>query len=324
MSAENSFYLQDVRARFSSRNLGITPVQETGMVPHDVVQTAMDLSRTFLVEPTGRKYLERENRKIANGLSTVDGFAGACGVGFPYNAPEGPVPEITDFLSKTKTIIDADREMNPHGWGCPDCQVRNNLPDLKTQCKPCTDSVLKPRDVFKALPDIDMFVVTDTISPDVERQVEEAVGAMGYTQSDTNILNSVLQTSSALEAINRGDTPPTKLPIDIHVISKDNFFDGMDRMTDGDLGTAAPMRSLHTTWEDDNIPFGFDFIFSLTPLQFGDQETLDRVRETRATLMSRFGEKVLVDFVRGASPRAERLMKDEAVRINLKERIAAW
>jgi hypothetical protein len=295
--------------------------------PHANVSRVLELSNDFFASHAGRDHVREDSRRIADAMYTVDGFAGSFATGFPFflASEKGfrPVPEISRFLGQTQTIIDADAASHGHGWHCPDCQSRNNLPDLKTLCKPCDIVTLKPRDVFKAVPDIDVFVVADDTSASTRRQIEDSLRASGRSQSDTDIAGTIDRATTVFEAIRRQEVPPTTLPVDIHLLDRGTFQSAMDRMVEGDLNVELDMQSLHMTWEPDKIPFGYDFILQFTPLSFKDQLLLDGIHTTRRELKNRFGEQSLIGAVE-SYPRGARLLSDAKTKNNLQQRLASW
>src|SRR5258706_5292443 len=135
---------------------------------HEELQGMVDLTKDFYKgsQEVGN-YLFKESHKVSDDLSKIPGVVGTIGLGYPFYAinTEGKdpvhVPEISNFLETTRELVDEDMRYNPEGWKCPGCQLENKLPDLKTLCKPCDLVKLKPRDVFKALPDLDVIVIVD-------------------------------------------------------------------------------------------------------------------------------------------------------------------
>lgn len=292
--------------------------------PHKQINKAISLSWDVLKSPHGKNYLKAEVNSISSIISQIDGFVGVFCTGYPFYGKDREVPEIKEFLKTTSNLVKADEERNRNGWPCPDCQVVKKLPDLKKYCKPCAKVDLKPRDLFKALPDVDMLVAVDSITPTAEEQVQKTMGRLGYLQSDSNIAGSIDDTVATLSALRSGNETSKKLPIDVHLVNKSDFFQSLLSMQRGDLGVETPTRSLHSQWEDDKHPLGFDFIFSLTPILIIDADIRSIIHATRKALKLSCGADKLVSAAESASPRAKRLLSDVNIRKELHQRIAEW
>jgi hypothetical protein len=288
----------------------------------------MEVTRSFYAPNFETiKLISKENTEIAKLLQPIDEVVAVIGTGFPYYAVDQsgnpiPVTEINDFLNNVVRLVSNDQEMNPEGWKCPNCQHENNLPDLKTHCKPCTQVELKPRDLFKALPDLDITVIAKNPSLWTEKTIQELLKNEGYVQTDTAIGTTVINTADRLENVQNGHGQKTKLPIDLHIWSSSEFQSRLDGIGTNSKQVLIPTRSLHTKWEDDEMDLQFDFLFSLTPIS-ATAEIKQLINTTRVKL-SEIPIEQLISAVSTPSARATRLMACPEVRQVFIDRIQSW
>ncbi len=157
-------------------------------ISHQDLDNLFSLTKDFYgASKDVANYLQREAKSVSDELGNVEGYVGAVGFGYPFYALDSEgnpifVPEISNFLTFTRNLVQEDVRYNTAGWVCPACQEKNSLPDLKTFCKPCDLVKIKPRDVFKALPDVDIAVITDKPGENTEKQIEELINQVGYRQ----------------------------------------------------------------------------------------------------------------------------------------------
>jgi hypothetical protein len=274
-------------------------------------------------------YLYREAQNLSRELVSVEGFVGTFGLGYPFYAltPEGvPVhaAEIYNFIELTRQKINEDARMNPEGWNCLACQLVNYLPDLKSKCKPCDLVALKPRDVFKGLPDLDMVIVVDNPNATTEQAVEAITNRMGYLQADTNIAQAINRTKSVLHDLISGKEPSQKLPVDIHIWSREAFEQCMEQVASGIDSVTIIGRSLHMNWENNPINFWFDFVFSLTEINMQDPEFQKKIAAARKRLKDTVGVEKIVQMVEATSPRAASLLRTQAIHDILVARLTSW
>jgi hypothetical protein len=300
------------------------------IIPHDNILEVFSLTREFFgASQEVTDYLFKESHRFANELSKVDGFVGAFGLGYPFYAvtKDGKpfeITEISNFIDYTRELIKEDSRNHPEGWICAACQANNNLPDLKTQCKPCDLVTLKPRDIFKGLPDLDMAVIIDNPNNDTETHVEKIANELGYSQSDTDIGNAIMHTKAALNEIKEGQNPQHHLPIDIHIWPKEAVRQCMELVAEGKPKVEIIGKALHSKWEDHSINFSFDFTFSLTELNVKDTSFLQEIMDTRHKMKEKIGIPKIIENVTDASARASRLMQTESIRNVLTERLKNW
>ncbi|MEO6508654.1 MAG: hypothetical protein ABIO02_01765 [Patescibacteria group bacterium] len=197
--------------------------------------------------------------------------------GYPYYLLHESLPdafvvrEIQTYLGTTERNIEASRENHNHGnWPCPGCQDHGNLPDLKTLCKPCDRTVFRPRDIFKALPDIDLSLVVDGhIDLSVKDDIAGYIESRGLAVSDHNM-------RKALDGFTEGYAardPLRYILLDFHVIEAEDYKAGLDELSRGNFNVEIPIASYRGNgkWDDrERLPLGFDYMLSLTTLATRD------------------------------------------------------
>lgn len=264
---------------------------------------------------------------IAEAMSALDGLRGCFGLGYPYYAVDQRlglsyrVPEIGAFVAKTTASATYARTSPSASWPCVECQTTTQLPDLKTNCKPCEKTLFRPRDLFKALPDIDVVLVLDTETRRREQEVETLLVSLGLRQSDTDIRGSVNSTILALAGV-EGE----HVPVDAHIWNLDEFRECCLRIQAAPLDTNVIInsRSLHTKWEDNPVNFWFDFVFSLTEVGVVDPELQRLVDDTRRALVSTLGSEGLESATKRASGRARLILDDPNMRNVFLGKVSSW
>lgn len=301
-------------------------------IKHQDLIQLLDLTEGFMTNHDKvAGYLVDEARKISQELSdNVDDFVATVGTGYPFYAMKenGETPyidEFSNFIDYTRGLVREDAKKNPDGWVCASCQASNDLPDLKTKCKPCALVKLRPRDVFKALPDLDLHVIVDAPTQETEKQVEKTLNRLGYTQSDTDIAGSITRSKKIMSGVVNGSNPAPKLPVDVHVWSKQAAEECMGLIASGETNTKILIRSLHTTWEDDYLDFWFDFIFSMSEIDMRDPDFQKKVDKARSAIVNQnVSVDSVVQKVQERSPRAARLLQTQGVKDVLTDRLNSW
>ena len=305
-------------------------IQPPSVIKHSEIRSVINSLLDILKEPqTFVDYLGKEARALAEDLRTVPGIAGIAGLGYPFYAVDKTgktvhVPEIPHFLEKTLHLLATDERAHPGGWLCPHCQSQRNLPDLKTYCQPCPLVTFKPRDLFKALPDVDLVIFAENAG-DIEPAVERMLAERGYRQSDTNIASSLKTTSAVLDTIlGKQQDVGAKLPIDVHIWALPDVRRCLDAIARGEPRASITSRSLHSRWEDNPLNFWFDFVFSLTELVPSTPELAHNIARTRQALVEQLTDEEIISIVRASSERATRLLSHSEVERTLRERLQSW
>ena len=258
----------------------------------------------------------------------VDGFCGGYGTGFPYHSSGKnhqvikDQPEFTRYTGELSNLI--RREMAVRAlWPCPSCQLGADF--TPSQCVDCNITPLKPRTIIKVMPDMDTFVICDENDKKTRDAIWSVAQDKGFTQSDFNTNESLTRIEGALDAWAEGRKPASYLPIDLHVIDKNDFIQACADIGDGKL-THPTRWSMYAEWKNNkSIDFWFDFVFSMTPYpRVTDTEILDAIDEARSRLTRCYSVDQLVDIVMKQSYRARQLLQYEPTMEALREKLSSW
>lgn len=252
------------------------------------VQRALEFSKIVLSQ---RRYAEAYKlyaEGLANSLAEKVPLHAAFATGYPFYllSPSLPaefkIPEFEEFLSRTQDSLYRQIAKNSQSnWVCPDCQTSKALPDLKTFCKPCQKVDFKPRDLFKALPDVDLTLV---IEPSAENLtlIDDQIKGMGLIVSDPDIKGSV-------EAFNKGiisNDPSKFVLVDVHIMDADIYMKCLSDVSIG-VETKSSVVSYrgNNKWDyNEKLPFSFDYLFSMTPIGDGKLHGNNALAETMSLL----------------------------------------
>lgn len=299
----------------------------------------LDVAIQFTADESMTKgqYFDYQFDRFHDAVNNIQDVIGIFGTGYPFYAYQSDgsiadIPEMRRYQKSFQTAVNRDRLRSYGGWLCGACELACNLPDLKTYCKPCDSVDFKPRDIFKALPDLDYWVVVND-APEArlrqqEKEIQECTRAAAFEPSDRNIVQTLETTKYAMETVLRGFQPGAMLPVDMHIITKTGLLGCLEATPNAirknNTVRIAP-RSLHKEWEDTAKPYDFikDFLFSLTPHTWKDNDLLDTLLRARREVYNLIGN----DPVKAVSDRAEkekRQLEAPGVARCLKERINSW
>ncbi|MDK2899236.1 MAG: hypothetical protein PWQ10_423 [Patescibacteria group bacterium] len=253
---------------------------------------------------------------------------GGFGVGFPFHSLDqsGKLitnPEFSRYIDEFSKKIETSRSLGCTAWNCFSCQVNENYtPD---NCKGCDQVYVKPRDVMKVMPDIDVFLIADEITPDLLRRIQYISKEYGFQQSDINAYETLCRTHQAFENIEDG-RGNVNLPGDMHIISMEDYIYAMDLLSNGVIDIDIDVYSLHHQWVLNNkIDFAFDFMFSST---FNDNVCDSGIKELadaiKSDLANKYSENDILDIVRSKSKRAEVLLSYKPSLDIFIERVRSW
>ena len=306
---------------------------------HRMLMHILDVAVRFTADEslTKGEYFNYQFNRFHDSVKDVPGVIGTFGTGHPFYAHQengsiADIPEMRRYQKSFQAAINRDRLRSYGGWLCGACELACNLPDLKKYCKPCDSVDFKPRDIFKALPDLDYWVVVDD-APEIklrqqEKEIQECAQAAAFESSDRNIIQTLETTKYAMETVLRGIRPGAILPVDMHIVTKTDLLNCLSSTPNaiqaGNAVKIAP-RSLHKTWENTSKPYDFvkDFLFSLTPHTWKDNELLEALSSTRREVY----DLVADDPIKAVSDRAEkekRQLEAPGVARCLRERIKSW
>jgi len=238
---------------------------------------------------------------------------------FPYYIDKkiwpGMIWEIENFIDET--LIKAKRDkVNSSIWRiCTDCDKRLTWSNLNPTCKPCNNVHLKPRELFEALPDIDLTLVVDKVTNDFELKVEEILNNAWYFSSDKRFGKVI---TSVLKSLNSNTW---KLPIDIHLLELSELKKHFWFIESWIFDKKAHVRSLHRERENHLLPVGFDFIFSMTPLYQSNSIACEKINQIRKDLKINIWVEWLKKYVKKISKRWSSLLESDLVNSVFENRI---
>lgn len=233
------------------------------------------------------EYLSKQFEDFQEIVSRIPGSIGIFGTGHPFYATKEtgaivPIEEVNRYIETYKNTALEEARKNIGPWVCTICQTEKSLPDLKEFCKPCNKVVLRPRDIFKALPDLDFWAIADSNNPEYLSTLQSNLHRAGFFQSDVNIARSIQDTNTVMDTLARGYIPKERFPIDVHVITAENFHNALSGVRDKinlygknkeeSLFVPISPMSLHVVWESTDKPYDFmkDYLFSFTPGKVSD------------------------------------------------------
>jgi len=306
---------------------------------HRALMRILDIAVQFTADEslTKGQYFDCQFDRFHDAMNTIQGVIGVFGTGYPFYARQdngaiADIPEMRRYQKSFQAAIHRDRLRSYGGWLCGACELACDLPDLKRYCKPCDSVDFKPRDIFKALPDLDYWVIVDD-APEIklrqqEEEIQECARTATFEPSDRNIVQTLETTKYVMETVLRGFQPGATLPVDMHIITKTALLtclkEAPDAIRNGNTVDIAP-RSLHKVWEDTDEPYDFikDFLFSLTPHTWKDSELMQVLSNTQRDVY----DLIVDNPIRAVSDRAEkekRQLEAPGVAHCLRERIKSW
>lgn len=287
-----------------------------------------------------RQYLGGEIDSSANGIFSMTtnilevfkgssvGLCGGFGVGFPYHSigEDGQVNANPEFARYTARLDEEVRQEMAHRaiWPCVGCQSQSTfLPDA---CNGCSLTAIKPRVVMRAMPDIDMFMAVESADESALKAIWEVAQDNGCTQSDFDAFGAVMKAHHVLTSFRDGVDPRSFLPLDLHVIAKDDMILACKDIGEGKTEAEPNIWSMYANWKNNkSIDFWFDFVFSMTPhTEYVDEELLEAVYSARKGLTSHYSTEQIIHITQQKSPRARVLLQHPATHATLKSRIDAW
>lgn len=245
--------------------------QEIEFFSYEKMYTALHFAEEILSSRYYAEIYAQYANQVANGIAQSISIEGVFGTGYPFYllSPHLPerfrIEEFHRFIKLTHQKLDDHiKAKSQQGWICPHCQNENRLPDLKTFCKPCGEAIFKPRDLFKALPDIDITIIAPVTS-EFLAAIAEYVQKVGLVVSDSNIRDSINAFLAGLEL----NDPRRYVLVDLHILDTEHYYQSLGGIIKGQTDISTPIVSYRGNgrWDDsERLPFWSDFIFSMTPL----------------------------------------------------------
>lgn len=233
---------------------------------------ALDITRRIY---RSRKFAEQYARfadETADKFIESEHARGAVGLGYPFYILSTSLPEYFQineyerFLNETTSRLkEASGRENDLGWVCPSCQEQGSFSDLKELCKPCGHTLFKPREIFKAVPDVDIVLVADNRDSDTLDGVAHRAADLRLNVSDASIRQAV---NGFVEGF-RAEDPSQYMMVDLHVVSQNDLQRSFEAVLEGDFHAEIPKASYrgNGNWDhSEALPIGWDYLMSFTPL----------------------------------------------------------
>lgn len=254
----------------------------------------------------------------------VPGVLGGMCVGFPFHSQNAsgeivPNPEFDRYSGDLIRTINLSEAMSARAiWACGSCQMRDEF--SPQQCAPCSEP-LKPRTIMKAMPDVDMFLMVEDVSPDILTQIERVARTYGFAQSD----HSAAETLSRIQR-SFDQSGEFRLPFDLHVIDKGSYMNSMELISRGSTFLNPQIVSMYYTWkENKDIDFWFDFVFSGQTISNDlPDDMADATIRARAALVNRYANEYIINIICSKSSRAKKLLEHSPTRQLLIEKLDRW
>lgn len=302
------------------KELALLQVIDTNRMNQRLLMGDIDPESIGLRRMTGKIFEVMQN--------SLDGFAGGFGIGFPYHSMgEGnrtiPNPEFARYTSALHNRLEAEL-VGDNTWPCVSCQENSDY--NPAMCRNCTLTGLKPRDVMKALPDIDTLIVMDQVNQETLSSIWRLAKESGFTQSDFSVADSISRVNNVLSSFELGEEPDSFLPIDLHVISKQDFLKACREISTGKTSLNTEIWSMYADWKlNEDIDFWFDFIFSATPYEETMADNVyEAVVEARKAVAESLTNYDILRYVTEKSHRANVLLGNLATREAFHRRIDRW
>lgn len=326
----NYLDIEKIMPRISIADTGYDiNIPSQGPVTHRDLSLGIEATRQFFNtgESGAIPQIVDEIKDVQVSLADLPGFQGCFGLGYPFYVmtPDEAAPQsvgaINEHLAEAQSKLEESEKLVGSVWPCIGCQETRGLPDLKTECKPCTEVVFKPRDLFKALPDIDIVTVFTDTDTQTEEAVQQVLEDLHLIQSDNDIRGAFTRTLGAMQG-----NQESKLPVDAHIWGLEDVYDSCQRLIDhpSDTSNSISGRSLHARWEQHDICFWFDFIFSLTEVGTLSPDLESVVQQTRSSVARSLGEEAIVTLVETTFPRGRAILYDEHMAKTLRDKIKSW
>lgn len=180
--------------------------------------------------------------KFVNGLPT-DGIDGIIGLGFPfYYGIEGFDRGVEHFLEFLKGY---KRKAQEKEFPCFDCYPTLGTTNVRLYCNPCESTEIKPRDIQKMAPDLDVLIIGNN---------KDSINLGSFWTSDANIYKAALGIIDAC----RGEG---NFPIDLHFAYTEDFLKGLEFIQQNPtLGYRLPVTSYYGEWKENIKPIGMGTI----------------------------------------------------------------
>ena len=297
-----------------------------------------------------KEYLIKNIEKIHAIMSSIDGYCGTFGTGYPFYALErdkgtnlvGNIPVIREQIRYNNELAANEKMSEKNLWYCASClsTCGSTMPDLKQICKPCPkmDDELKPRKLLNRLPDIDMWVICkDEYVEAAKRKLPLVFEHYDMHTSDVDPLKTIDDIAEITKDLQNGVMPEKLLPLDVHIIEYSKMKSLIEEVpivieqyskSDGQIAPYLPIRphSLRKTWQHDDTAYNFvyDYLHSLTPIDW-EEELNEELNNSRKIVSNLLNYEQFLDMLLGVAPDSQkRRMETKQLQKRYKERIREW
>lgn len=296
------------------------------LISHERLLKIADRNNLFYSDPKSVEFLLSQYNNFVSLFNYKDYMEAIGGMGFPfyYLNHNGLPKEFSRFSSEVITAIKLDEKLNVNGWVCSKCQNDNGLQDLKTFCLECDTSKLKPRDIFKLVPDLDILLVVDSFNLIIAKDISDTCRVANFMPSDPDISETVDRLEDTFDSFEQVKQKEKPFPVDLHVVSVETLIESLKNIQNGNLKTILSTRALYTDWQISDLPLLFDFVFSLSFSKLKNDDLQTEVNKTEKFIKENFSFDQLVEVLSSTNSRAERLLKEDSIKLNLKSKYDKW
>jgi hypothetical protein len=280
------------------------------------------------LDPNCKRTIETVWNDINTLKENVPGVIEGFGLGFPFHSlnRKGELivnPEFSEYSNNFIDKISISKSLGQEAWKCFQCQ--NSSEYDPALCKTCQETIIKPRDVMRVMPDIDIFLITEDTSPATLDEIQAVANEQSFHQSDKNAYETLQRIDASFGNIKKGEDN-VYFPCDMHAISRTDFINSMSSLSFGNLDISPDIHSLHYGWVvNKKLDFTFDIIFSST---FNDKtcdpEILEIVKRTQYEIADNHSNSDILDIVKKRSKRAGILLSYEPTKQAFIDKIESW
>lgn len=298
--------------------------------PADVPKVPMTYEEIKDIVETGVDYLqgstpssvEKTRKAVCVILDTlrdsVPAVQGGFGVGFPYHSVDGdgtivPNPEFTRFNERLTNLLGEEAVKKGGGnvtWPCSEQQgLPGHLPD---DCKECVITAIKPREIMRAIPDVDLFVVASDTSEDTKKEILSTAFRHGFHQSDFSAGDALARVDGFMDHGIDQAFPPA----DIHLISLEELHSVFYEYVRGNYDARPELWSMYGKWKNNrDINFWFDLVFTGFWSDYRLPDSTEKLMmDARKSIVERLGPEEVMHRVRTMSSRADVLLDHKPTR----------
>ena len=264
-----------------------------------------------------RKYIIW-NIEVFNTLAShIKESIATFGTGYPFYVLdenlEGEIPIIQEQVRYNRQLVRDGEPFQKSIWECKKCldERYEQMPDLKTICKPCPriSNKLKPRKLINRLPDIDMWIICKNGSVETtQEKLSKLLEKNNMSTSDKNPINTIEELEEVTEQLKQGIMPTSYLPIDCHIVEEKDILKLLqmvpEELEKADKQKQIPYlpilpKSYRKDWkyDDEEYNFIYDYLSAFTAFGFNG-ELKESLEEGRKIVASRYSPQKLLEFLK--------------------------